>query len=524
MQHVETVPAVLHHAEALGGLARQTEQRRAVFARQYARPDDQHRPFGAIQHIGEAVVAAGQRAQRVHAIAQMVAAVGQVGRFADQADLEPACPPAPPDARVENRGLDPRVGPYQQQRIGLVDAGDAAVEQVACAQRRIDLGPVLAAVDVGRAQGCHEVLQRDHRLGVGMVAGDRRGSCAADPGEFIGYRGEGLGPGRRLQPAVPADIGPIETLPFQAVAGEAGLVGDPLLVDVVVQARQHPHDLGAAAVDPNVGADGIHDVDRFGLAQFPGPRREGIGLGGQRADRAQVDHVAGEFGGQRALQISRDLHMLAAMERADFLDARNFFGKADAAGAMDAAGHDRLDQRPHFLVVHRALVFLEAGAVVAVGHRLVLQVAFAALVADRAVERMVDQQEFHHAPAGLDRLFRIRKDDHAVQDRLGAGGDRLGRPLHLHQAHAAVAGNRQPFVEAEMRHFLADRLQRLEQGQAPVDLMLFAVDGDRCHRAHAATLRCRIRRSSSGRKCRIRPWIGQAAASPSAQIVCPSTW
>ena len=170
------------------------------------------------------------------------------------------------------------------------------------------------------------------------------------------------------------------------------------------------------------------------------------------------------------------------MERADFLDARNFFGKADAAGAMDAAGHDRLDQRPHFLVVHRALVFLEAGAVVAVGHRLVLQVAFAALVADRAVERMVDQQEFHHAPAGLDRLFRIRKDDHAVQDRLGAGGDRLGRPLHLHQAHAAVAGNRQPLVEAEMRHFLADRLQCLEQGQAAVDLMHLAVNGDRCHR------------------------------------------
>ena len=32
-----------------------------------------------------------------------------------------------------------------------------------------------------------------------------------------------------------------------------------------------------------------------------------------------------------------------------------------------------------------------------------------------------------------------------------------------------------------------------------------------------------MRRSISGRKCLIRPWIGQAAASPSAQIVWPST-
>ena len=31
-----------------------------------------------------------------------------------------------------------------------------------------------------------------------------------------------------------------------------------------------------------------------------------------------------------------------------------------------------------------------------------------------------------------------------------------------------------------------------------------------------------MRASISGRKCRISPWIGQAAASPSAQIVWPS--
>ena len=44
-----------------------------------------------------------------------------------------------------------------------------------------------------------------------------------------------------------------------------------------------------------------------------------------------------------------------------------------------------------------ALDVLEAGLGAAVGHRLVLQRAFAALVADRAVQRVVDQQQLHHA-------------------------------------------------------------------------------------------------------------------------------
>lgn len=37
-----------------------------------------------------------------------------------------------------------------------------------------------------------------------------------------------------------------------------------------------------------------------------------------------------------------------------------------------------------------------------------------------------------------------------------------------------------------------------------------------------ATWNCAMRRSTSGRKCLMRPWIGQAAASPSAHIVRPS--
>ncbi len=74
------------------------------------------------------------------------------------------------------------------------------------------------------------------------------------------------------------------------------------------------------------------------------------------------------------------------------------------------AVHDRLDERTDILVFDGALVFLIARGVDAEGHRLVLQVAFAALVADRAIERVVDQQEFHYAFAGLLDHRRVGED------------------------------------------------------------------------------------------------------------------
>ena len=178
----------------------------------------------------------------------------------------------------------------------------------------------------------------------------------------------------------------------------ARLVGNPFLVDLFVEARQHAHHLRPARIDADVAALRVHHVDAFGLAQFPGPGVEGVGLGGQRADRAEIDHIAGKFAGERLFQIGGDLHVLAAAGGAQIGHAGDFGGEAHAAGALDAAGHDRLDQRPHIFVFDRALVLVEAvegGA--AIAHRLVLQIAFAALVADRAIQRMIDQQEFHHA-------------------------------------------------------------------------------------------------------------------------------
>ena len=48
----------------------------------------------------------------------------------------------------------------------------------------------------------------------------------------------------------------------------------------------------------------------------------------------------------------------------------------------------------------------------------------------------------------------------------GAGGDRLRHARHLDQAHAAIAGDRQPLVIAEARDLDAGQLARLQQRDA----------------------------------------------------------
>ena len=204
-----------------------------------------------------------------------------------------------------------------------------------------------------------------------------------------------------------------------------------------------------ARVDADIRAQRVHHVDALGLVQLPGPRVERVGLGGQRAHRAQIDDVAGELRRHGLLQIGGDLHVLAAPDGADFGHARDLGGEAHAARTLDATGHDRLDQRAHILVFHRALVFRKARARAAIGHGLVLQVAFPALVADRAVQRVVDEQELHHPFAGLLhqrrerahlRRLAVRPAAHVLHQK-GARRHRLGRAHQLHKAHAAITGD-----------------------------------------------------------------------------------
>ncbi len=97
-----------------------------------------------------------------------------------------------------------------------------------------------------------------------------------------------------------------------------------------------------------------------------------------------------------------DLLLRAALEQVDERVAGDLVGEPGAALAQHAplaveqhAGgdRDRLGEGP--------LDVVETAVGPAVAHRLVLQRALAALVADRAVQRVVDEQQLHDALLGL---------------------------------------------------------------------------------------------------------------------------
>src|SRR5207248_10549641 len=109
---------------------------------------------------------------------------------------------------------------------------------------------------------------------------------------------------------------------------------------------------------------------------------------------------------------------------------RDRLGEARAAVAEDAAlAVERDRRRDRDRLVQRPLGEGHPSRPGAVAEGQVLQRALAALVADRAVERMVDEDELEARVLALGgHLRRVRRlDDHALRGRERAGGLRLWR-------------------------------------------------------------------------------------------------
>ena len=491
MQDAVAVPAVLDGAEFDRRLRGERGHRRAVWPRKHFSADDDERVLGLAHRLGEAV--APDIRQRFGAGAEIIVGVGERRLGADKADRKTlGDAPAFADAGVEHRRVTARIGADQQQRVGMIDAGDGRIEQITgAAPFRIEQSAILPAIDIGDAEPGHQILERENLFDGCEIASQSPDPLGIGARHLRGDSGECLTPARRPQLPAGAHVRLIEPLRAQAVDHVPGLVGNPFLVHVVIGARQDAHYLPAAGVDADRRAERVHHVDRLGLVELPRPRRERVRFRGQRPDRAEIDNVALQFRGHRFFEISRDLHVLAAADGAELGYASNFGGEADAACALDAAVHRGLDQSADVLVLDRALVLAIAALVDTVRHRLVLQIAFPALIANRAIERMIDQQKLHDAFARLAHHRRARRDHLRRMVLVGrqvfhahrAGRLGLGNADNLDQTHAAIAGDRQPLLVAEARNFGAGGFARLQQRVFRRDVDLATVDDELGHAA-----------------------------------------
>ncbi len=216
MQHVEAVPAVLDQAVILGPGRDHLQDRRGVLAGQHARSDNEGRLLGGDRRmVVEHLLQAGR------ASAHVMIAVVEVGLVADHADAHAGGQPALAQAGVDQRGFQARVGPDQHHRVGLLQPRDGGVEQPAFARTVAQGRAVLAAVDIGRAQGLEQVHGRLHRLRVLQVAGDHADAAGIGLPDLGGDGVERLGPGRGLQRLALAHIRPVEPLAHQAVDGRS---------------------------------------------------------------------------------------------------------------------------------------------------------------------------------------------------------------------------------------------------------------------------------------------------------------
>ena len=169
--------------------------------------------------------------------------------------------------------------------------------------------------------------------------------------------------------------------------------------------------------------------------------------------------------------------MLAAVRHTQLHLAGDFLPEAHAARALDAAVHFlHGNKRPHVFGSKHALFFFVARAVLTITHGQILQQAFTALVANRAIQRVVDEQKLHHPFLRLDRFDALGVHHHAIHRRRGAGRHGIGLFFDIHQAHAAVGRNRQFLVVAEVRNENAGLLGSLNQHAACRHLDFFAVD------------------------------------------------
>ena len=184
-------------------------------------------------------------------------------------------------------------------------------------------------------------------------------------------------------------------------------------------------------------------------------------------------------------QVGRDLGVFAATCLAHLRDTGDFGRETDTTCAGNAARHVGFDQWTQIQIGIGALRFAVATEINAIGHSLILQVAFATLVTDRAIQWVVDQQEFHDAFTRLFHHGRVRADLRRlafgartqITHLHGTGGSRLGRAAYnLNKAHPAVTGNRQTFVIAKTRDFDTGHFTGLNQRHRAINFDFIAVD------------------------------------------------
>ena len=181
--------------------------------------------------------------------------------------------------------------------------------------------------------------------------------------------------------------------------GEPALVTHPDLVHFFVAAGQHPVRAVAAALDVDVASVAASRADGRRLVHEPDAALETEIAVEERTDGADVHRVAAVLRVERLAREGGDERPRAALHDTELRLLRYLVHESHAARAHDAALGVVDHQRPEHLALGLVqLVGADPRRLVVVLHVVVLQLALARLIADRAIDRVIDEVELHHAP------------------------------------------------------------------------------------------------------------------------------
>ena len=351
-------------------------------------------------------------------------------------------------------------------------------------ERRLGIRPEIdlcqPMIDVTNADATENPVGQEIILGQQRCREQGPDPLRTDPRQLPRDASQRLFPTGVTPLPVLANTGTLQPLrPIQTRVAVPVPIGNPGFIDRLVFTRNHPHDPTLMQMHERIGTHGIVRSHGRCLLILPGASDKAGRLGGQRADRAKIDDISGQLVTDRIFDVGTDAHELPASGSAEFTQPGDFLGEAYAARAMNAARHLRRDQRPDVLVGNDTFHLRIPGDAFAVPHGHVLQFALTALVANRTIERVIDQEKLHRALLRLQRQRRRRVHLHSRHDRCRAGRQGLWCLLDLDQTHPAIGRDRELLVIAEPGDMHPDSVSHFDQHCAFRRLDHLTIDLDR---------------------------------------------
>ena len=345
------------------------------------------------------------------------------------------------------------------------------------------MGPASEAVDVvGVEHRSHHLLEGIQRL-AGQPGRGQAGTRlpmfqdrAQAPRDIF----QRMVPGRRLQVPVLAHHGLLQPVAgFDVIETVAALDAEQLLVDAGVRRGGDPDQATVAQAGGQHAAGAAVGADRIGLGQIPDAGLVTERGAHQRADRAGLDAVAAVITLCQVVEEPGLLGVCAATHTTHGSRADDLLADPDAALALDAAVGVLADggAQLHVAPVQYPFAVVEMLFVRAVGEHQVLQFALAGLVADRAVQRVVGEDEFEHRGPCTYHVGRSGLYGHAIDDRGHAGRLQLALADDLDQAEPAGGTPGDLWQGAEGRDGDPGLGRRLQNWRAVGSLQFLAVDG-----------------------------------------------